>query len=485
MITSSKMRKVIQFSRRQVSTLPETFLSALRAIPDININTNPYELERHGRGETYHKTQPPQSIVHVTKESDVIAVLKLCNTYKIPVIPFGAGTSLEGHVAALYGGLSLSFCQSFNKILRVDTVSMDATVQPGVTRNQLNNELRHSGLQFMVDPGADASIGGMTATGASGTSAVKYGTMRENVLGCRAVLSSGEVIKCGGRARKNSAGLDLTRLMIGSEGTLGVITEITVKLHPIPNSISAAVCSFPTIADAANAITALLQSGISLSKCELMDSTTIEAYNKYATDVQDMPLLPHLFLEFTDITEERVVEQAGLAADICNAYMGSDFKYSQTLSDQKKLWSARHNVYYASIALRKDAKGVVTDACVPLEHLAKLLVETSEDIKNEGIVGPIFGHAGDGNFHVVLPIVNGDETNGYLDKVNRVMDNISRRAIEAGGTCTGEHGVGYGKLKYLNLQYNCETVNAMRRIKAALDPNNILNPGKIGTNSSV
>jgi len=465
----------------KAAALPESFRSALSSIPGISITTNPYELDRHGRGESYHQSYPPQSIVHVASESDVTAVLKLCNEYKIPVVPFGAGTSVEGHVGALYGGISLSFCQSFNKILRVDASSMDATVQAGVTRNQLNNELRHSGLQFMVDPGADASIGGMTATGASGTSAVKYGTMRENVLGCRAVLGTGEVIKCGGRARKNSAGLDLTRLMIGSEGTLGVITEITVKLHPIPNAISAAVCQFPTIFDAASAVTAILQSGIAVSKCELMDSTTLEAYNKYATDVPDMPLVPHLFLEFTDISEQRVIEQANLAAEICTSFSGSDFQYSQTLSEQKKLWSARHSVYYASIALRKDAKGVVTDACVPLEHLAKILVDTSNDVKAEGIVGAIFGHAGDGNFHVVLPIVSGDETNGYLDKVSRVMDNISRRAIEVGGTCTGEHGVGVGKLKYLEEQYNFETIDAMRRIKLALDPNNILNPGKIGT----
>jgi D-lactate dehydrogenase (cytochrome) len=474
-------RLVAHLSRRSLSTLPVKFEAALKAIPGINISTNPYELDRHGRGESYHKPYPPQSIVHVASEAEVIAVLKLCNEFKVPVVPFGAGTSVEGHVGALHGGVSLSFCQSFNKILRIDAASMDATVQAGVTRHQLNNELRHTGLQFMVDPGADASIGGMTATGASGTSAVKYGTMKENVLGCRAILSTGEVIKCGGRARKNSAGLDLTRLMIGSEGTLGVITEVTVKLHPIPNVVSAAVCKFPSISEAANAITAILQSGIAVSKCELMDSTTMEAYNKYATDVPDMPLVPHLFLEFTDISEGRVVEQANLAAELCSSFSGSEFQFSQTPSEQKKLWSARHSVYYASIALRKDAKGVVTDACVPLDHLAQILVDTSNDVKAEGIVGSIFGHAGDGNFHVVLPIVSGDESNGYLEKVHRVMDNISKRAIAAGGTCTGEHGVGVGKLKYLEEQYNSSTISAMRRIKIALDPNNILNPGKIGT----
>ena len=404
----------------------------------------------------------------------------------MPVIPFGVGTSLEGHVAAINGGISLDMSRFTSIDLPTDDQLIDAHVRvgAGVTRLALNDALRHTGLQFMVDPGADATIGGMVACGASGTAAVKYGTMRENVLGLECVLADGAIAKCGTNALKSSAGYDLVGLMTGSEGTLGVITSVTVKLHPIPTNVVGAVCCFETLHDAAEAVSTILLCGVPVERCELLDVSSIEAFNRYAAthgyEGGDMELKSTLFLEFSGVSAAAVDEQVQMTQSICRQdYGAADFRFTSNESERKHLWSARHKLYYAAINSRPGAKSaLVTDACVPLSKFADLVTATAEDVKTEDVVGFNFGHAGDGNFHCILPLCE-DDSEDYLARVHRVNDNLIRRTIEAGGTCTGEHGVGYGKMKYLPKQYGQGGVEFMRKIKKAIDPTNIMNPGKI------
>ena len=337
----------------------------------------------------------------------------------------------------------------------------------------------------MVDPGADASIGGMVVCGASGTTAVKYGTMRENILGLECVLADGTIANCGTKALKSSAGYDLTGLMTGSEGTLGIITKVTVKLHPIPEHVTAAVCTFDSLHQAADAVATIKMSSIPVERCELLDESSVAAFRKYAASSEHREEAaadgdkPTLFLEFTGSSEAAVREQVALAESICDDLGGSNFKFNTDEEERKALWSARHKLYYASLALRPGATGaVLTDACVPLSKFADIITATAEDVKEMGVVGPCFGHAGDGNFHCILPLVEGD-SDEYVAKLHQINDNLIRRTIEAGGTCTGEHGVGYGKIKYLQEQYGAGAVTMMAMIKKGLDPNNIMNPGKI------
>ena len=469
----------------------------------IRIDTNPYELDRHGRGESFHPTRPPAAIVYPTSLEDVVQIVKCCQAYKFPLIPFGVGTSVEGHVCALAehtGTVSLdtSLLQSMDlpefSNSEEDVVSWPdpmATVGAGVTRNTLNTALRHTGLQFVVDPGADATLGGMVATGASGTTAVHYGTMRDNVLALTAVMPDGSVVQAGTKALKNSAGYDLLGLMCGSEGTLGVITSITVKLHPIPDHVVAVVCAFKTLHQAAQAVAALKFQHLPLTRCELLDTSSVAAFNQYnagssvcssTTEVPPMEELPTLFLELQassdTILQELVTSVEQVCLEDCG---GQQFQQQTNPDDRKALWAARHQLYYASIALRPEAtSAVLTDACVPLSEFARILEATARDVAEQQVVGPIFGHAGDGNFHCILPIAEPHkEDPDYLRRVHAVNDKLIRRTLEVGGTCTGEHGIGYGKSQYLERQYGAGAVDMMRSIKQAVDPHNIMNPGKV------
>jgi len=441
--------------------------------------------DRHGAGESYHAVQAPDVVVFPRSTEEVVAVVKICNERSIPIVPFGTGTSLEGHVACVRGGVSLDLSKHMVEIDEVNAEDMDCTVQAGCTRKALNTSLRHTGLEFTVDPGADASIGGMAACGASGTSAVRYGTMREAVLGLEAVMADGSVVRTGGRARKSSAGYDLTRLLVGSEGTLGVITKATLRLHPLPAFSVAATCAFPLgsasksgLHSAASAVVQMLQAAIPLQKSEVLDVSTIRAFNAYNPGRAPLPELPHLFLEIGGASETIVADLAEMAREICDDFGALGFEWASGDEERRRLWEARHSTYYASLALRKDAKGFVTDACVPLSALADVLQATAKDVEEMGVVGPIFGHAGDGNCHCILPLRD-DDPPEYLARVHAVNANLVRRALAAGGSCTGEHGVGLGKIGYLEEQYPPATLLMMRAIKTALDPKNILNPGKV------
>jgi D-lactate dehydrogenase (cytochrome) len=444
---------------------------------NLVVDSNPYNLERHGRGESHHTSMAPQIIVSPRNRAEIKQTMRLCSEHTIPVIPFGAGTSLEGHVSAVAGGVSLSFTEHYNKILSISELSMSAVVQAGVTRHQLNSELRATGLHFVVDPGADASLGGMAATGASGTSAVRYGTMRTNTLGLTVISPSGEVVTCGSDTVKSSAGYDLTRLYVGSEGTLGVIDTVTVRLHPIPQVVSSATVAFDDITQAADAVCAMLMSSIPLAKCELLDTSTIKAFNSYTKNVQDMPEKPTLFLEFHATSDVALSDQISQARDICEE-TGSGFEFAKDEKERKDLWAARHQTYYAAVAMRPEASGVVTDACVPLEHLPTVLTETVEDLARSEIIGATFGHAGDGNFHCILPVCPTDSEE-YGRKIADFSSRLVHRTLVVGGTCSGEHGIGTGKMGYLKQMYDRESIDVMRAIKKALDPKNIMNPHKI------
>lgn len=477
--------RTVRWSSSRGGGLPPTFLDDLKTdLPGLEISTNAYDLELHGKGESFHPTERPDAVLTPTTTDDVITVIRHCLDQQVPIIPFGVGTSLEGHVAAVNGGVSLDM-SSFDTIDLPDELQDGyVKVGAGVTRLRLNEALRHTGMQFMVDPGADATIGGMVACGASGTAAVKYGTMRENILGLTCVLPDATVAKCGTTALKSSAGYDLVGLMTGSEGTLGVITDVTVKLHPIPENVTAAVCSFDNLHDAAAAVSTILMCGVPVERCELLDVSSIGAFNNYAKshgyEGGDMDLKPTLFLEFSGPSPAAVEEQVQMTQSICtDDYGGSDFQYTNNESERKHLWGARHKLYYAAINSRPGAKSaLVTDACVPLSKFADLVTATAEDVQTLDVVGFSFGHAGDGNFHIILPLCD-DDTDDYMDRIHEVNDNLIQRTIEAGGTCTGEHGVGYGKMGYLEKQYGGGGVKFMRKIKLALDPCNIMNPGKV------
>eukprot|EP00594_Rhizosolenia_setigera_P000624 CAMPEP_0178945204 /NCGR_PEP_ID=MMETSP0789-20121207/3604_1 /TAXON_ID=3005 /ORGANISM="Rhizosolenia setigera, Strain CCMP 1694" /LENGTH=421 /DNA_ID=CAMNT_0020625067 /DNA_START=478 /DNA_END=1743 /DNA_ORIENTATION=+ len=418
--------------------------------------------------------------------------------YRVPIIPFGTGTSLEGHIAALNGGVSLDM-KKFDSIEIGSSEDSEfgfpdshAKVGAGVTRLRLNEELRQTGMHFVVDPGADASIGGMTACGASGTTATKYGTMRENILGLECVLPNGMLAKCGSKALKSSAGYDLTSLMCGSEGTLGVITNVTVKLQPIPSHVVSAVCVFEELHEAAEAVMSLKLCGIDgVARCELLDQTSIQAFNQYIKNnnkynVDTMEEKPTLFLEFHGASESIVAGQVSLAESLLRENHGG--RHFQSTSDEQKgkaLWMARHDLYYASLALRPGSQGaLITDVCVPLSKLADIITATVKDVQEIGVVGPCFGHAGDGNFHCILPRLPND-SDEYIAKQNKVNENLIQRALDVGGTCTGEHGVGYGKLKYMKMQYGSTgSLHIMQTIKNSLDPDQLFNPGKIIPSSS-
>ena len=430
--------------------------------------------ESHAHDVSHHAPRPPEGVAFPQNTAEVARIVGICAEHRVPVVPFGTGTAVEGGVLAVSGGVCIDLSR-MNTILRVNAGDMDATVEAGVTRNQLNAYLDSidSGLLFPVDPGADASLGGMCATRASGSAAVRYGTMRENVLGLTVVLADGRIIRTGGRARKSSAGYDLTRLFVGSEGTLGVITEATLRLARVPESISAAVCPFAGIAEAVDAAREAISAGIPLARVELLDEVQMDAVNRYSG--LDYAVAPTLFFEFHG-SPTAVVEQAEAAGRIVERHGGGPFRWAVDKTERGRLWRARYDSYYASLALRAGGSGYVTDVCVPISELAPSIAHAKRLLKDTTVPAPLFGHVGDGNFHVVFVI---DPANAAeLAEVRSIGAAIIEDALGRGGTCTGEHGIGLGKLDALEAEHG-EGVAVMRAIKQALDPHNLMNPGKV------
>src|SRR5947209_19981179 len=422
-------------------------IEALRARFGDRLSTAVAVRTQHGRDESYHAAHAPDAVVFAQSTEEVAEIIKLCAAHKVPVIAYGTGTSLEGQVAALKGGVCIDLMQ-MNKVLRVSVEDLDVTVQPGVTRKQLNEHLRDTGLFFPIDPGADASIGGMTATRASGTNAVRYGTMRENVLALTVVLADGRVIRTSRRARKSAAGYDLTRLFVGSEGTLGVITEVTVRLYGIPEAISAAVCAFPTIAAAVDTVILTIQSGVPVARIELLDEAQIDAINKYSK--LDHRVAPTLFFEFHGTTAS-VAEQVETVKAIAAEHGADDFRWATSPAARSRTWQARHDAYYAALASRPGSKGWPTDVCVPISRLAACIAETKRDLAQSSIPSALAGHVGDGNFHLIFMI--DPEKPEEIAEASRLNDRMVARALAMEGTCTGEHGVGYGKIYFLKEEH--------------------------------
>ncbi len=428
--------------------------------------------EQHGHTTTWIENQSPDAVVFPHSTEEVADIVRTCAEHKVPVIPFGTGTSLEGHVNAPAGGISVDLSQ-MNKILAVNVGDLDCVVQPGVTRAELNTHLRDQGLFFPIDPGANASLGGMAATRASGTNAVRYGTMKDNVLSLEAVMPDGQVIRTGHRARKSSAGFDLTRLLIGAEGTLGIITEITLRLQGIPEAISSARCSFPSVDAACQAVMMTIQYGIPVARIELLDQMSVKAANAYSG--LDLPETPLLLLEFHG-SDSGAAEQAETFGQIAEEFGGSDITTTTTTEERNKLWQARHDMYWASLQLRPGARGISTDVCVPISRLAECVTAAQDKAAELGLLAPIVGHVGDGNFHTLLLIDMDDAKE--VASAEEFVGWLNDLAIAMEGTCTGEHGIGQGKRPYLVKELGAAT-NYMAAIKAALDPDNIMNPGKV------
>jgi D-lactate dehydrogenase (cytochrome) len=429
--------------------------------------------EQHANTLTWTPNEPADIVVFAQSETDVIDAVKVCAAHQVPIIPFGTGTSFEGHVNAPIGGVSVDVSR-MNRLLEVNTEDLDCVIEPGITRKALNEQLRATGLFFPIDPGADASLGGMAATRASGTNAVRYGTMRENVIALEVITATGDKVTTSRRARKSSAGYDLTRLFVGSEGTLGITTKLTLKLYGIPEAISAGLCPFPSVEAAANATILAIQSGLPVARIELLDVLQVQAVNAYSK--LTLPETPLLLLEFHG-TDAGVKDQAERFGEIAAECGGGTFTWATQAEERTKLWQARHDAYWAACALRPGAASISTDVCVPISRLAECIAETHRDIADSGLIAPIVGHVGDGNFHV-LPLVdmaNADE----VTRAKAFVERLVLRALAMEGTCTGEHGVGEGKMKYLEREHGLPALDMMRAIKKALDPNNIMNPGKI------
>lgn len=448
-------------------------LELLRQILGDRVSTSDAVREHHSHGESWHAPGVPDFVVFPTSTAEVSSIVKLCAANRLPVVPFGMGSSLEGHVNAIKGGVSIDMTR-MTKVLRLSPEDLDITVEAGLTRLKLDAHLKNTGLMFPIDPGADATIGGMAATRASGTTAVRYGTMRDNVLGLTVVLADGGVIKTGGRARKSSSGYDLTRLFVGSEGTLGVITELTLRLHGRPESVRAAVCPFESMAGAANTVIQTIQLGIPVARIEIIDEVQLQVVNAYSKT--NYPLAPTLFFEFHGISDVAVEDQIRAVEEIAREHGAKEFKWAATLEERNTLWQARHNAYYAAVASRPGARAWTTDICVPISHLAECILETQADLKAANVSAPLVGHAGDGNFHLIIMLNPDDQKE--LATVTGISERLVERALKFGGTCSGEHGVGFGKLKYLESEHG-DALDTMRAIKRAIDPNNLMNPGKL------
>nr|WP_210325991.1 FAD-linked oxidase C-terminal domain-containing protein [Oricola nitratireducens] len=427
---------------------------------------------QHAHTTTYIPAQLPDGVVFADNADEVQETVQVCAEHKVPIIPFGTGTSLEGHINAPAGGISIDVSR-MDRVIQVNAEDLDCVVEPGITRKQLNEYLRDTGLFFPIDPGADASLGGMAATRASGTNAVRYGTMRDNVISLDVVMPNGRKITTAKRARKSSAGYDLTRLIVGSEGTLGVITSLTLRLQGIPQAISGGVCPFPTLEAAANAVIMTIQMGLPVARIELVNALQVQAINAYSK--LSLPVSPCLFVEFHG-TEAGVKEQAETFGEIAAELGGADFIWSTREEERAKLWQARHDAYWSCLGLRPGAKAIATDVCVPISRLADCIAETEADIAEAGLLAPIVGHAGDGNFHVSVLIDDTDPKE--IEALENFVERLNLRALGMGGTCTGEHGIGQGKMAFLELELG-GAVDVMRSIKRALDPDNIMNPGKI------
>jgi D-lactate dehydrogenase (cytochrome) len=453
--------------------LPEALLAELKAVFVDRLSTSMAMREHHGRDESSYDPMLPDAVVFAHTSEEVAAAVRLCNQYRFPIIAYGTGTSLEGHILALQGGLSIDLSQ-MKKVVAVNPEDLTVTVQAGVTRKQLNTEIKDTGLFFPIDPGADASIGGMAATRASGTNAVRYGTMRENVLSLTVVTAEGKIIRTGTRAKKSSAGYDLTRLFVGSEGTLGIITEVTLKIYPQPEAISAAVCSFNDIASAVNTVIQTIQMGVPVARVEFVDENGVRAFNKH--DKLTLPEKPLLLFEFHG-SEYGVKEQAELVQQIADEHQAIGFEWATRPEDRSRLWQARHNAYFALLQLRPGCRAISTDCCVPISRLAECLLETKADCEKEKIIHGIVGHVGDGNFHVQMLVDPNDPAD--IARAEGVNERMVHRAIAMDGTCTGEHGIGLHKIDFLIHETGEDAVDMMRSIKHALDPNNIFNPGKI------
>ena len=461
---------VPEINQREV---PDALIEALKARFGANCSTAMAVREQHGRDESSFQAPPPAAVVFAENTKDVADAVKLASDHSVPVIPFGVGSSLEGHLLAVQGGISIDVSR-MNKVLHINADDLTVTVQPGVTRKQLNEDIKSTGLFFPIDPGADASIGGMAATRASGTNAVRYGTMRENVLGLEVVTASGEVIRTGTRAKKSSAGYDLTRLLVGSEGTLGVITEVTLRIYPLPEAVSAAICSFPSIEAAVRTVIQTIQLGVPIARVELIDNNTVRMVNAHSKlGLREEPML---LMEFHG-SPAGVKEQAETVQEIAAEFGGNAFEWASTPEERTRLWTARHNAYFAAIQSRPGCRAISTDTCVPISRLADCLLESVAEADASGIPYFLVGHVGDGNFHFgYLLDPNEPKEREIAEELNH---KLVARALALEGTCTGEHGVGLHKMGFLVDEAGAGAVEMMRTIKRALDPKNIMNPGKI------
>jgi len=415
----------------------------------------------------------PDVVVFPTSTAEVSAIVTVCAQHRAPIVPFGMGSSLEGHVNAIRGGISIDMTR-MTKVVRLSAEDLDITVEAGLTRLKLDAHLKNTGLMFPIDPGADATIGGMAATRASGTTAVRYGTMRDNVLGLTVVLADGRIITTGGRARKSASGYDLTRLFVGSEGTLGVITELTLRLYGRPEAVRAAVCPFASMEGAANTVIQTIQLGIPVARIEIIDEAQLQVVNAYSRTAY--PLAPTLFFEFHGVSDVSVDDQIRAVEEIAREHGAQGFTWASTLEERTTLWQARHNAYYATVASRPGARAWTTDVCVPISHLAECILDTQADVRAANVIAPLVGHAGDGNFHLIF-MLNPDDEKEFT-AVTGLSERLVERALRLGGTCSGEHGVGIGKLKYLAAEHGA-ALGVMRSIKKAMDPNNVMNPGKL------
>jgi D-lactate dehydrogenase (cytochrome) len=451
----------------------QSVLAELQALLGDRVTTSAGIREHHGKDESYLPYAAPDAVVFPESTEEVRDIVLVCRRHRVPMIPYGVGTSLEGHVLAVRGGVTIDMSR-MNQVLAVHEEDLDAVVQAGVTRKQLNDEIKHTGLFFPIDPGADATIGGMAATRASGTNAVRYGTMRENVLGLTVVTAEGKVIRTSRRAKKSSAGYDLTRVFVGAEGTLGIITEATLRLYPQPEAIAAAICSFPSVQAAVATTIATIQMGVPIARCELLDALTVKAVN--LRDKLGLPESPLLLFEFHG-TPSSVEEQTATVQELARDHGGHDFEWATTPEDRTRLWSARHNAYFACLQLKPGSRSCTTDVCVPISRLAECIDETIRDTEASSLPAPILGHVGDGNFHCAILVDPGDAAE--MEEAERLNRRIVERALRMDGTCTGEHGVGMHKMDFLVDEHGADAVELMARIKRAFDPLNILNPGKV------
>ncbi|KKB63061.1 2-hydroxy-acid oxidase [Robbsia andropogonis] len=453
--------------------LSPALLDALQTRFGTRVTTADAVREHHGSDESPYDPVPPEAVVFAHSTKEVSDIVTLCAHHGTPLIPYGAGSSIEGQLLAIEGGISIDLSE-MNAIVSVHAEDLTATVQAGVTRKGLNEHLRDTGLFFPIDPGADASLGGMASTRASGTNAVRYGSMRENVLDLTVVLADGRVIKTGTRARKSSAGYDLTRLFVGSEGTLGIITEVTVRLYPQPEHLSVAICTFPTMNEAVRTVIETIQIGVPISRVEFIDPLAIRALNDYSK--LSMTEAPTLFFEFQG-SQSAIDEQIAAVRELADGHGASDFQWATRPEERNKLWTARHNALFAFLQLRPGCKAITTDVCVPISRLADCVNETAADLAESGLLCPIVGHVGDGNFHVLILV--DPNTEGEFEKGEALNQRLVRRAIAMDGTCTGEHGIGLHKMGFLVEEHGEDVIGVMRAIKQALDPKNLMNPGKI------